>query len=521
MKEPKRIEHPIPPLYDKESRILILGSFPSVKSRESAFFYGHPRNRFWEIMAALLRENTPSTVEEKASMLHRNHVAVWDVIKSCEISGSSDSSIRNVKANDLTQILEEGKICRIFCNGATSFKYYKKYMEAKTGMPACRLPSTSPANAAFGRERLIEEWKVICQPLRILPPGTGEVLLDWYDHNARILPWRTDPSPYHVWISEIMLQQTRVEAVLTYYHRWMEEVPDVEALARISDERLLKLWEGLGYYNRARNLKKAAGQIMKDYGGVIPSDAEELKKLSGIGDYTSGAIASIAFGKQEPAVDGNAIRIFSRLLADDRPASSGRMRKDLEKEIRRILPADRPGDFNQALMDLGSGVCLPNGKPLCDSCPFESICMAKKDGRQLSYPVKKEKKARRSYRYGVFILLKEGEVILSKRPAGGLLAGLWEFPMAEDVCSLEAASRFLQNEGIDCSDIKRLGHRKHIFSHVEWEMEGYLVEEAEVTSSQLKEKNWIRAAVEELEEGYAMPSAFEAYKSSILKGRKE
>ena len=192
----QKIIHPIPPLYDKDSKILILGSFPSVKSREEAFFYGHPQNRFWKLLAGILSEDKPETVEEKREFLHRNHIAVWDVIYSCDIIGSSDSSIRNVVPSDLSEILESSDIKQIYCNGAKSYEYYCKYQEKETGRKAKKLPSTSPANAAFSIERLAKEWKKICEPLQVAPAGIGEVLLKWYDYNARILPWRSEPTPY-------------------------------------------------------------------------------------------------------------------------------------------------------------------------------------------------------------------------------------------------------------------------------------------------------------------------------------
>ena len=323
----QKIVHPIPPLYDKDSKILILGSFPSVKSREEAFFYGHPQNRFWKLLAGIFSENKPETIEEKREFLHKNHVAVWDVIHSCDIIGSSDSSIRNVVPNDLSEILENADIKQIFCNGAKSYEYYRKYQEKETGRKAVKLPSTSPANAAFSVEKLTRAWKEICVPLQVAPTGIGEVLLDWYDYNARILPWRSEPTPYHVWISEIMLQQTRVEAVKKYYDRWMEALPDVKALSEVPDEELMKLWEGLGYYNRARNLKAAALQVMQEFDGEIPADYSKLLSLKGVGEYTAGAIASIAFGIPEPAVDGNALRIFSRILAEDGEINKASVKK--------------------------------------------------------------------------------------------------------------------------------------------------------------------------------------------------
>ena len=191
-------------------------------------------------------------------------------------------------------------------------------------------------------------------------------LLAWYDKGRRILPWRESPTPYHVWVSEIMLQQTRVEAVKPYYDRFMQELPDIEALAKVDEEKLLKLWEGLGYYNRARNLKKSAEKIVIDYEGQMPDSYEELVKLTGIGSYTAGAIASIAFGKPYPAVDGNVLRILARLRLDERDILDAGVKRAVETELLQVIPKDRPGDFNQALMELGAVVCVPNGMPKCD-----------------------------------------------------------------------------------------------------------------------------------------------------------
>ncbi|MDO5147261.1 MAG: A/G-specific adenine glycosylase [Eubacteriales bacterium] len=524
--ERKRITHPFPPLYDKESKILILGSFPSVKSREQAFFYGHPQNRFWKTVAGVLSEKTPETIEEKQEFLHRNHIALWDVIQSCEIVGSSDSSIKHVVPNDLTAILEEADIRSIYCNGAKSFQYYEKYLEEQTGKKATKLPSTSPANAAFSLDRLMESWKQICGPLQAAPVGIGEILLNWYDYNARILPWRSDPTPYHVWISEIMLQQTRVEAVKKYYERWMEALPDVASLAAVEEERLMKLWEGLGYYNRARNLKVAARAIMEEYGGELPGSREALLKLKGIGEYTSGAIASIAFGLSETAVDGNVLRVFARILGEEGDITRQKIKKKLEKEVRRVLPQKRAGDFNQALMDLGAGVCLPNGQPLCEECPWESVCQAHREGREMNFPVKAKKKARRKEKKAVFLLemMSNGtlSVILHKRPAGGLLPGLWEFPNREGQFTLEKAKKELEQwfgkTEYRIEEENVLGEGKHIFTHVEWDMVGYGFR-LEVPEKQLRsvmeENDWVLVTREEAKKQYAIPSAFEKYRNFV------
>ncbi len=518
----RRIDHPIPPLYDKDSRILILGSFPSVKSREAAFFYGHPRNRFWEVVSGLLSQPLPVTVEEKKAFLHQEHIALWDSIKSCDIIGSSDSSIRNVEANDLSVILETAGIRQIFCNGAKSHEYYDRYIRPVTGMPAVKLPSTSPANAAFSSERLMREWKQILKPLKAAHPATGKVLLGWYDYNARILPWRSDPTPYHVWISEIMLQQTRVEAVIPYYERWMEALPDIESLAMVPEDRLLKLWEGLGYYNRARNLKKAAVTVMEDYGGELPTDYTELLKLSGIGEYTAGAVASIAFGLPEPAVDGNALRVFARLLGEDGEITGTAVKKSLTAEIRRVLPKDRPGDFNQAIMDLGSAVCLPTGRPDCPSCPFEADCQARRLGQETVLPVRKKKKDRRIEKKTVFVIELAGEegrqtgYVLHRRPDRGLLPDLWEFPGVRGHLSTEEAGDLAGQWGLEDFCVTALGEARHIFTHVEWQMKGYLVKTGKVPEDLCRDQSWIIVSGKAVRDQYAVPSAFEYYKKQVI-----
>ena len=508
----QKIIHPIPPLYDKDSKILILGSFPSVKSREEAFFYGHKQNRFWKLLAGILSEKKPETVEEKKDFLHRNCIAVWDVIHSCDIIGSSDSSIRNVVPNDLSEILESADIRQIYCNGAKSYEYYRKYQEKETGRKAKKLPSTSPANAAFSIEKLTNEWKEICGPLQVAPAGIGGVLLNWYDYNARILPWRSDPTPYHVWISEIMLQQTRVEAVKKYYDRWMESLPDVKALAEVPDDELMKLWEGLGYYNRARNLKAAAVQIMEEFDGEIPSDYSKLLSLRGIGEYTAGAIASIAFGIPESAVDGNALRIFSRILAEDGEINKTSVKKKITQEVKRVLPEERPGDFNQALMDLGSSICIPNGEPHCSVCPVAEFCKARKHGTMQCYPVKKTKKERKLEQRTIFVIECQGKYMIRKRPEKGLLAGMWELPGQEQHMSLEEIRDWTAEWDLS-SDIQLLGRAKHIFSHVEWHMLGYGIHLRDIPE-QLRSQG-IFCDAQTLREQYSIPTAFAYYLQSL------
>ncbi len=351
--------------------------------------------------------------------------------------------------------------------------------------------------------------------MKTAPPGIGEALTAWYDHHARILPWRSQPTPYQVWISEIMLQQTRVEAVKGYYDRWMEALPDVETLSRVSDETLMKLWEGLGYYNRARNIKEAARTIMDRFAGEIPAGYDDLLSLKGIGEYTAGAISSIAFGRARAAVDGNVLRVFSRLLAEDGDIRKTKVKKDLEREVVRVMPSERPGDYNQALMDLGATVCLPRGKPLCDRCPWEPVCQARKLGREEDFPARKEKKARRIEDRAVLIMEYGNRILLHKRPGKGLLAGLWEYPNMEGVYTVEKVEELLETQGIRDFDLISLGEGKHIFSHVEWHMTGYRVRlrrlNDRIRERLAGEKDWILVTPEELKEDYAVPSAFSMF----------
>ncbi len=347
-----------------------------------------------------------------------------------------------------------------------------------------------------------------------------ENLLKWYQENARVLPWRMPdedvgrPNPYHVWISEIMLQQTRVEAVKGYYHRFLERLPEIADLAEVSEDELMKLWQGLGYYNRARNLQKAATIIMKEYNGRFPDKYEEILKLPGIGEYTAGAVASIAFGENVPAVDGNVYRIITRLKGDSSDITKAVVKKKIREEVLGLMPAQNPGAFNQAWMDLGATVCIPNGEPLCRQCPLQTSCKAKKQGNPLAYPVKPAKKQRKVEQRTVIILEYQGRYLIQKRPDKGLLAGLWEFPSQEGNLSLvELQEQLSQWE--NCEEIELLGRAKHIFSHVEWHMLGYLVRLQQKPENGLEERG-IWADIEEIKENYSIPSAFSAYYEKLL-----
>lgn len=342
-------------------------------------------------------------------------------------------------------------------------------------------------------------------------------LLAWYDKNRRILPWRETPTPYRVWVSEIMLQQTRVEAVKPYFERFMKALPDVRALAEAGEEQLLKLWEGLGYYNRVRNLQKAAVQIEENYGGEMPSDYEELLKLAGIGSYTAGAIASIAYGRQRPAVDGNVLRVLSRIRRDDRLITDAKVKTAVERELAEAMPKERPGDFNQAMMEIGACVCIPNGAPLCGHCPLEELCLAHRDGVETDYP-RKDRKPPRTVEERTILIVRDGNrVAVRKRQNRGLLAGMYEFPSLAGYRSPEEVTAYLSENGIRVLRIRPLKDAKHIFTHREWHMKGYLVrvDELEYRTPGQAVADWIYIDPAETREKYPIPSAFGAYTGSL------
>ena len=347
-----------------------------------------------------------------------------------------------------------------------------------------------------------------------------EPLQKWFRGNARVLPWRENPMAYYVWISEIMLQQTRVEAVKPYFDRFIRELPDVKSLAECPEDKLLKLWEGLGYYNRVRNLKIAANQILVDYDGIIPAEYDELLKLKGIGNYTAGAIASIAYGKPVPAVDGNVLRVISRVTADDSDIMKQSVRTHMEENLQTLMGSMTedgyliPSVFNQALMELGATVCLPNGAPHCEVCPWKDMCEAKKQNRMEELPVKKKAKTRRVEEKTVFIV-KDGEKIaLHKRAKKGLLAGLYELPNVEGYLSEQEVIEYILRQGYEPLRVQPACEAKHIFSHVEWHMKGYVVflQACDYSNYEKKEaENWVFVDVEETKQNYAIPSAFAKY----------
>ncbi len=306
-----------------------------------------------------------------------------------------------------------------------------------------------------------------------LPQQLPTLLLPWFAENARDLPWRADQEPYHVWISEIMLQQTRVEAVKSYYLRFLEAFPTLEALAEAPEERLLKLWEGLGYYNRARNLQKAACQILALHKGQFPNQASVLQTLPGIGAYTAGAIASICFDEPSPAVDGNVLRVAARLTTLKACVDQPQTKTAVTEALRSIYPKKACGDFTQALMELGACVCVPNGEPHCKNCPLRSICHTADTDAWLSIPVRQKKHPRKKELKTVFLLRYGNQIALEKRPNTGLLAGLWQMPNVEGTLTEQEAIHQASSWGLKPSSLLRTLHRIHIFTHVEWHMTAY------------------------------------------------
>ncbi|MDF2804305.1 MAG: A/G-specific adenine glycosylase, partial [Anaerocolumna sp.] len=345
--------------------------------------------------------------------------------------------------------------------------------------------------------------------------NTIEYLLDWFDNNARILPWRSNPRPYYVWISEIMLQQTRVEAVKAYFERFIMALPTIKDLAEVEEDRLLKLWEGLGYYNRARNLQKAAKIVMEEYGGTLPADYNALLRLPGIGSYTAGAISSIAYGILEPAVDGNVLRVMKRIEGSFDDITNAKVKKELEEDLREVMPKDRSGDFNQSIMELGALICIPNGKPLCDKCPVMHLCKAFHSGTEMKIPVKPAKKPRKIENITVFLIEDQGRYLIRKRMGKGLLSGLWEFPNAqvnllqEEVAPylLDGSLKELQPHCDQVIEVSYLGVGKHIFTHIEWHMVGYKIKMnrniiGEESAYTVNDMTW--ANKEEIQEIYSL-----------------
>jgi len=351
-----------------------------------------------------------------------------------------------------------------------------------------------------------------------LTEGAIANLLDWYRREKRDLPWRRTTDPYRIWLSEIMLQQTRVEAVKPYYERFLKCCPNVASLASLPEEKLYKLWEGLGYYSRARNLQKAAKTVMEEYGGRLPERYEQLRRLSGIGDYTAGAIASIAFGERVPAIDGNVLRVLARVCASYEDIADPKTKGRWREELASLVP-EQAGDFNQSLIELGATVCVPNGAPKCERCPLRDACESAKRELTDQIPVRSAKRARRIEQRTVMIVQDGQRIVLRKRPNKGLLAGLYEPPNVEGHLLEDEALQYLRGLGFDPIHIERIGDSKHIFTHVEWHMIAYAVRITPEFEGHNPIEGLQLLEMENVRKSYAVPSAFSAY-ADYLRGAK-
>lgn len=343
-----------------------------------------------------------------------------------------------------------------------------------------------------------------------LPKELPTLLSAWFRENARPLPWRQSITPYRVWLSEIMLQQTRVEAVIPYYERFLEVFPTVKSLAFGKDEVLMKCWEGLGYYSRARNLKKAALEIVENFGGVFPSSYEDILSLSGIGPYTAGAIGSIAFGLPTPAVDGNVLRILARLSRDREDVLSPVLKRSYQEALEKIYPEGKEaGEFTQSFMELGQKICLPSGTPKCRECPLYHLCQSK-DGAYAEIPYRAPKKQRKIQEKTVFLFLYEDTFALRLREKGGLLGGLWEFPNTEGFLSADEVYALAVKMGLSPLGAEEIGESKHIFTHLEWHMKGFLV-----PCEKKGAEGFVFASQKDIREHFAIASAFRFFKNFI------
>ncbi len=337
-------------------------------------------------------------------------------------------------------------------------------------------------------------------PLTILP----DRLLPWFAENARDLPWRRDRQPYHVWLSEIMLQQTRVEAVWDYYLRFLAALPTVEDLANVPEDKLLKLWEGLGYYNRARNLQKCARVIVNDLHGEFPTDYDGWLALPGIGPYTAGAVSSICYDCPVAAVDGNVLRVITRFTENAAPIDLQTTKAKIKADLEQVYPAGACGTFTQALMELGACVCTPKS-PKCNACPLADACAANASGHQTDYPVKLPKRDKRHQNRTVFFLTCGDRVALSRRDNKGLLSGLWQLPNTEGFLDESAALAYLQNMGLEPLELQKIVHSKHIFTHIQWEMRCYYI----TLRKPCGDYNWVPQ--DEVRRNYALPTAFRQF----------
>lgn len=337
-------------------------------------------------------------------------------------------------------------------------------------------------------------------------------IVNWYQENKRSLPWREAPTPYHVWISEIMLQQTRIEAVKNYYVRFITEIPDIETLANISEEKLLKLWEGLGYYTRARNLKKAAIKIMNDYQGIFPTAYVEILKLPGIGEYTASAISSICFKDPQVTIDGNVLRVYTRVNDDYRPINEAKTKKNIHDELLKIVPKES-GDFNQGLMEIGETICLPNGTPKCEICPLKDICQARMNRTFYDLPVKSPKKEKSTEVYTILLYRYQDKYAIYKRTTESLLNNLWAFPTIYQISTIKKLKDYLNKENISYQTIQPGITNIHIFTHKKWKMNSYIIELKTIDNLE----NYQFMSVSEIKNTYCVPTAYKAFLKELEK----
>lgn len=326
-------------------------------------------------------------------------------------------------------------------------------------------------------------------------------LLNWYKQSKRLLPWRVDKNPYHVWVSEIMLQQTRIEAVKGYYQQFMEKLPTIADLATVSEDELLKLWQGLGYYNRARNLKKAAQMIMTDYRGEFPNRYEDILKLPGVGEYTASAIGSICFSLKHPTIDGNVLRVMARLSNSHNNIDNVEVKNKIKEQLLAIMP-ENSGDFNEALMELGETICLPNAIPKCHLCPLFHLCQARKNGTQMDIPIRNDKKAKKVENYTVLLLIYQDKIAILKRENEDLLHNLWQFPNIEGIQTEDILINWLGNHKIEVKEIVLGNKYQHVFTHKIWQNQIYII----YVKHMISQYTWV--TLSQIENEYAIPTAF-------------
>lgn len=341
------------------------------------------------------------------------------------------------------------------------------------------------------------------QPKEDLYRQLVPAILPWYRQNARDLPWRRDREPYHVWLSEIMLQQTRVEAVCGYYERFLAALPTIRDLAKAPEAQLLKLWEGLGYYSRVRNLQKAAVKIMEN-GGAFPQTYDEIRALPGIGPYTAGAISSICFELPRAAVDGNVLRVTARLTADETPVDLPAVKRGVTEALERVYPAGHCGEFTQALMELGATVCTPRS-PKCGVCPLYAFCLARQKDMAQKLPVKQPKRDKQLENKTVFLLTCGDKIAIEQREKKGLLAGMWQLPNVPGHLTANEALQKAAQFGAQPFSLQKELHKTHIFTHIRWEMVCYAIE------CRCECAPFFWATPRQLQADYALPTAFRIF----------